>query len=175
MGFPSDRLCFVAECGGGQPCAGGGPARRGPGHTHQWRVGPGPGAHGRGGAAAEGESRACLPVCLLSYLPARPGGRAAGTWVAGRRPVSRRFSGDCRPFRRAGTRSPCAPRPWRTPPSKWGPHARMWPRAAWPAGASAAAGGRPRTGEQGGRGSPAPSPLSLPHPHHAHPQAEVSD
>ncbi|XP_012980736.2 microtubule-associated serine/threonine-protein kinase 3 isoform X2 [Mesocricetus auratus] len=41
------------ECGGGEPCAGGGTACRRPHHARQRGVGSGPGAHGRGGAAAE--------------------------------------------------------------------------------------------------------------------------
>lgn len=49
---------------------------------------------------------------------------------------------------RAVTRSPSGPQPWRTLPSKWVPPGRTWPRAAWHAGASGAAGGRRRTGER---------------------------
>jgi hypothetical protein len=75
-----------------------------------------------------------------------------------------KLSGDWCSFRRVATRSPCAPRPWRTPPSRWDPRGRTWPRAAWPVGVSAAAGVRPRTGEQGGReaGRPQHSQTSQP-------------
>lgn len=59
------------------------------------------------------------------------------------------------PACRAATRSRSGPPPWRTPPSRWAPPGRMWPRAAWLAGASGAAGGRPRTGER--RVGPPPS------------------
>lgn len=52
------------------------------------------------------------------------------------------------PSCRAATRSPSGPPPWRTPPSRWAPPGRMWPRAAWHAGANGAAGGRHRTGER---------------------------
>lgn len=67
---------------------------------------------------------------------------------------------------RVEARSRCAPRPWRTRPSRWGPHAKMWPRGAWHGGASAAAGGRRRTGEGGTDGGRegGPRPVSPLHP-----------
>lgn len=48
------------ERGGGESCPRGGSAGRRPHHPRQWGVGPGAGAHGRGGAAAEGATPAAV-------------------------------------------------------------------------------------------------------------------